>query len=88
MVQTNKIINKIDRVETKTWVNLVGQTEHMQTRNSGYEKNIVAKRARTDVRKYFFSNRVVRAWNALPTDIKESRTIGIFKAKLKEMILT
>ena len=54
MVQTYKIINKIDRVETETWFNLVGRTNHMQTRNSGYEKNIIAKRARTDVRKYLF----------------------------------
>ena len=50
MVQTFKIINGIDRVDYKIWFNLVGQTPHMQTRNTAYEKNIIAYRSRTDIR--------------------------------------
>ncbi len=36
----------------------------------------------TDIRKNFFSNRVVNLWNSLPMDIKDS-TVKIFKNKLE-----
>jgi len=36
----------------------------------------------TDIRKNFFSNRVVNLWNSLPIDIKDS-TVKIFKNKLE-----
>ena len=88
MVQVYKIIMGIDRVDHNIWFSLVGQTAHMQTRNTNYTKNIVAYRPRTDIRKHFFSSRVVRTWNALPTDIKEARNLRIFKQKLNELILT
>ena len=34
-----------------------------------------------DVRRHFFSNRVVEGWNNIPTSIKEARSIGVFKRK-------
>ena len=88
MVQTYKIINGIDRIDYKIRFNLVGQTPHMQTRNTAYEKSIAAYRSRTDIRKNFFSSRVVRAWNALPTEVKEARNLSIFKQRLKDIDLT
>ena len=35
----------------------------------------------TDVRKYFFSNRVVDEWNRLPEEIIQCRTVSNFKKK-------
>ena len=84
MVRTYKIINGIERVDYNIWFNLVGQTSHMQTRNTAYEKNIVAYRSRTDIRKNFFSSRVARVWNALPTEVKEARNLSIFQQRLKD----
>ena len=88
MVQTYKIINGLDKVEMSTWFRVVGQSETRLTRNTVYEKNIIATVSRTETRKHFFSNRVVRTWNALPTDLKQSRTVAIFKTKLKDYVLT
>ena len=85
---TYKIINGIDRVDYQIWFNLVGQTPHMQTRNTAYEKNIIAYRSRTDIRKNFFSSRVARVWNALPTEVKEARNLSIFKLRIKDINLT
>jgi len=38
-------------------------------------------RAKYDLRKYYFTNRVVNAWNSLPDDVL-SETINTFKSRL------
>ena len=42
-------------------------------------KNIVKLKPRTDIRKNFFSHRVVDKWNALPNVIKNARDVNHFK---------
>ena len=36
-------------------------------------------RARLDIRKYFFSVRAANTWNDLPSSIRESNSVNIFK---------
>ena len=56
--------------------------------STSLHKTLVSTRATTEVRKHFFSNRVVQVWNALPTEVKEARLLNAFKSKLKEINLT
>ncbi|BHF70839.1 hypothetical protein SprV_0401389200 [Sparganum proliferum] len=44
--------------------------------------------AKLDIRKYFFSNRVIKAWNALPTDVVMSTSVEAFKRKLDQCTTT
>ena len=80
LLQTFKIIKGIDNVEKEFWFRTYGESVARETRQSSYPDNIVPSNVpRTDLRRNFFSQRVVKLWNELPGYVKESRNISIFK---------
>ena len=79
MIQTFKIINGFDRVPYSTWFTPINQVR--TTRLTADPKNLEPQFARTETRKNFFSVWVPDAWNSLPSNVKESRNVHVFKKR-------
>jgi hypothetical protein len=84
MLQTFKILRGIDRVDHKTWFQLAAETGRA-TRSADDPLNLRLKASRLEVRRHFFSNRVVEDWNLVPSTVKNARTVSAFKKAYKKL---
>ena len=48
----------------------------------GHQHKLLKKRVRYDIRKYFFTERIVNMWNSLPDVVVNSSTVNQFKNRL------
>jgi hypothetical protein len=83
MLLTFKIVRGIDRVDHSTWFQLGAETGRA-TRSADDPLNLRQKAARLEVRRHFFSNRVVEAWNLIPCTVKNTGTLSVFKRAYKK----
>jgi hypothetical protein len=84
MLQMFKILREIDRVDHKTWFQLAAET-HRATRSADNPLNLRLKASGLEVRRHFFSNRVVEDWNLVPSTVKNARTVSAFKKAYKKL---
>ena len=84
MIQVYKFLNNVGNIELS--LSKIGDTvnERINTRSRSDSLNLVKKRSSLDIRKYFFTERVVEHWNRLPSDVKHAPTLRIFKNVLKK----
>ena len=80
LIQTYKIFNGIDNLDTNTFFQLA---TNLRTRNS--QDNIFIRHCRTNKRKYSFSNRVAPVWNKLPVITKQANNLNTFKNFLDDV---
>jgi len=73
LIETFKIINGIYNVHTDTCF------EFDEGGRRGHDKKLFKSRARLDIRKYSFSNRIVDKWNSLSENSVNCNTVNTFK---------
>ena len=87
MIQTFKILNRVDDVDYQTWFEHVNVNRATRTRLTACPMNLVINRTNRDIRKSFFSQRVINTWNKLPIDVKSSPNLTIFKYKYDQIFM-
>ena len=71
----------IDKIETGKLFPLAGET---RTRGHGFK--IRGSRFRTELRRNFFTQRVVNLWNSLPSEAVEATSLNVFKARIDKFL--
>ena len=61
-------------VNYSKWFKLSGNN-----RTRGHCYKLVKTRSRLDIRKNFFSQRVINVWNSLPSEVVEAESVNAFK---------
>ena len=83
MLQTYKVMTGKDNVERSTWFDMASSGQRA-TRQAADPLNIRPKAARLEVRRHFFSQRVVERWNEIPEKVKSAESVIGFKSGLKK----
>jgi len=55
------------------------------TRTRGHSRKLVKHRCKTDLRKYFFSERVIDGWNNLDQQCVDAQSVNAFKSNLSRL---
>ncbi|MGH0167508.1 UNVERIFIED_CONTAM: hypothetical protein FKN15_062164 [Acipenser sinensis] len=81
LIQTFKILKGIDNVNPGDYFDL-----KKETRTRGHKWRLYKGAFRTENRRHFFTQRIVRVWNQLPSNVVEADTLGSFKKLLDEIL--
>jgi ribonucleases P/MRP protein subunit RPP40 len=77
LIQVFKMINGIDKIDYRKFFEMSGVH-----RTRGHNCRLIKKRSKLDIRKYFFSQRVVNSWNVLPQEVVDATSVNAFKNRL------
>ena len=78
LIEVFKILKGIERVDYKDYFEIISA----DSKTRGHNLRLIRKHCRLDVRKYFFSQRVIGSWNLLPQDVVDADTVNCFKNRL------
>ena len=80
LIQTYRIVTQIDNINPDSMFQ-----KPTYTSSRGHTQKFAKQRSRLDVRKHFYSQRVVDGWNKLPEATINSPTLLTFKKSLSHL---
>ena len=81
MIEVFKIVKGLDKLEQNKFFALEGTG-----RTRGHRFKLSKSRSRLEIRKNFFSQRVVNQWNELPDSVVEAESVNCFKNRCDKCI--
>ena len=81
LIQVFKIIKGYDRINCNTFFNIKSSSK-----TRGHQFKIEKKRSRLEIRRNFFSQRVVNRWNSLPDSVVDAESVNTFKNRYDKYI--
>ena len=81
MAQVYKIVTGKDKVKSDTWFTMASEGLRLTRGDAQFAHPLSLKkqRSRLEVRRNFFSQRIVDSWNNIPPVIKDTITVNSFK---------
>ena len=76
-----KIVNDYEDVERNMFFKL------KEGRTRGHKAALVKEQCRLDMRKYYFSHRVINDWNKLPNDCVNASSVNMFKHRIDRYMI-
>ena len=74
LIEVFKIVKGLTKVDYKNWFVM-----SKESRTRGHSYKLVKSRSKLEVRRNFFSQRVISEWNNLPREVVEATSVNMFK---------
>jgi len=78
MIEVYKILSGKEKIDKSNLFNIVDSPIYLR----GHKYKIQKKCVRTDIRRNFFTHRIVNLWNSLPNSVVECSSLDKFKSSL------
>ena len=75
MIEVYKLLTGREKIDYKQFFTLAQNHHGLR----GHEMKLTKERSRLDIRKFYFSQRVVNGWNGLPATVVNAETVNAFK---------
>ena len=86
LLQTYRVLRNKDNMDPSTRFQLCQpKTGEVTTRQTAGHLNVAPKQWKGEVRRNFWSVRVVEPWNALPDIVKKAESLNCFKNSLDNL---
>ena len=79
LIETYKTVHGLNQLNKDKFFDFVAEKHSRNTRLAEDPLNLRQKSSNTEIRKQFWSQRVVGPWNNLPTEIKHAGSLDSFK---------
>ena len=84
LIQAYRIWYEVDQIDHPMF-KPTSSSHGISTRQCS-KSNVLAKNCRLNLRRNFFSQRVISDWNSLPASVQQAPSLGAFKSRVKRYL--